>query len=76
MPQPKDYDTTIARIAGNVLAGLVTVPAFQDRTGAILESAIDTAVWMARAIVAEVKRTEDRARRAEDRARQAERPEA
>ena len=46
--KPRDYDATIARIAGNIAAALVTTPAYQDRAGTIdAEGAIDTAVWMA-----------------------------
>ena len=61
---PKDYDTTIARMAGNIAAGLVTKPDLNGSghygVGGLAEwiqSVTLMSVGMARAIVAEVKRT-------------------
>lgn len=51
----KDYDTTVARIAGNILSG--NWP--QSVTNA--EEALEWAVRLARGVVAEVKRTEAKA---------------
>lgn len=47
---PKDYDTTVARIAGNILSGI-------GRT-TLDDSNITWAVSMARGIIAETKATE------------------
>lgn len=59
MSQPKDYDTTIARIAGNIAVGLVRdnvqYRGADDWTTKIVA---ESAVNLARAIVTEVKRTE------------------
>ena len=49
----RDYDSTVARVAGNILAGLVMHPEFGPN-----EQAADRAVELARHIVSEVKRTE------------------
>lgn len=50
-----DYDTTVARIAGNILSGMQADPYWkQHPDGAVIAIAVD---W-ARQIVAEVKRTE------------------
>jgi hypothetical protein len=55
----RDYDTTIARIAGNITPAMVDMPGFRLPNGAADGDAIaKVAVAMARAIVAEVKRTE------------------
>ena len=49
----RDYDSTVARIAGNLLSGCI------QRDGKQLRAAVVArAVEVARAIVAEVKRTE------------------
>lgn len=50
-----DYDTTIARIAGNIMSGMVTAPGFPEFNPG--GQAIVIAVRLARLIVAEVKRT-------------------
>ncbi len=47
----RDYDSTVARIAGNIAAGLVRTPGYNGRVA-------EDAVELARAIVAEVRRTE------------------
>lgn len=55
----RDYDTTVARIAGNIAAGLVRLrdPIYQgDRMAP--EAAADLAVDLARRIVARVRETE------------------
>ena len=63
MPKP-DYDTTLARIAGNIAGHMWSVPKPAGRTGASLrrtplEIARESVV-LARIIVAEIKRTEPR----------------
>lgn len=58
-----DYDTTLARIAGNVAAGMMPdylKSPLVDRA-ATRASIVATSVELARAIVAEVKRTEPKA---------------
>lgn len=52
MPKP-DYDTTLARIAGNIAAGLVMHQEFGP-----CQDTVERAVELARAVVAEIKRTE------------------
>lgn len=54
MAKQRDYDSTVARIAGNLLSGmrLVGIPAD------VAEERARDAVIVARAIIAEVKRTE------------------
>jgi hypothetical protein len=52
----RDYDSTVARIAGNLLSG-VTQRSLGEATH-IKQAYVETAVAMARAIVEEVKRTE------------------
>jgi hypothetical protein len=62
----RKYDSTVARIAGNVAAGLVGKP--DRRCSELAESSEEVAEWahsivllsvgIARAIVAEVERTE------------------
>ncbi len=47
----RGYDSTVARIAGNIAAGLVRTPGYNGRVA-------EDAVELARAIVAEVRRTE------------------
>ncbi len=55
--KPRDYDTTIARIAGNIAAGLAA--AIASASGEYNDTHVaHAAVTLARAIVAEVKRTE------------------
>lgn len=48
-----DYDTTLARIAGNIASGLVR------RFDGSLDELVAESVRLARAIAAEVKRTEE-----------------
>lgn len=57
MSTPKDYDTTIARIAGNIAAGLVSEPSVNVMSHTLRDIA-HTAVLLARAIVVEIKATE------------------
>lgn len=54
MTEKKKYDSTVARIAGNLLSGCVP----SELTPHEMAYAAEAAVQMARAIVAEVKRTE------------------
>lgn len=49
----QDYDTTIARIAGNLLSGSVV-----GGSSEVLKAKAQGAVALARAIVEEVKRTQ------------------
>jgi hypothetical protein len=59
MSQPKDYDSTIARMAGNIIGCLMAYPADSKSDFLARErSAVAIAVRLSRAIVAEVKRTE------------------
>lgn len=53
-----DYDTTLARIAGNIASGLIP-RSFSEQHGSELKvnEFASVAVALARAIVAEVKRT-------------------
>jgi len=51
MPKP-DYDTTLARIVGNLMSGYVEVD------GTRRAEAVTRAVAQARAIIEEIKRTE------------------
>lgn len=53
MPKP-DYDTTVARMAGNIAGTLAVDPILRGNTADIAS----VSVAIARAIVAEVKRTE------------------
>ena len=53
MSKLRDYDSTVARIAGNIMAALVMHPDF-----GLNDYGTDRAVALARAIVAETKRTE------------------
>lgn len=55
MSQQKTYDSTVARIAGNLLSGVITA---DQETWSISSLAIRYAVEAAREIVAETKRTE------------------
>jgi hypothetical protein len=48
----RKYDSTIARIAGNILSGFIPIGEYQMKLKA------QQAVALARAIVAEVERTE------------------
>jgi hypothetical protein len=57
--QKRDYDSTVARIAGNLLSGMTRISS--DPDGLLNDTEKRAARWavsMARAIVAEVKRTE------------------
>jgi hypothetical protein len=56
--QKRDYDSTIARIAGNVVPGLMAQALYDVRSDDGRELLAASAVFIARAIVAEVKRTE------------------
>lgn len=65
MSKPRDYDTTIARIAGNIASGLASKPDLNasgfnggDGIRDWAQSVTLISVALARAIVAEVKRTE------------------
>lgn len=53
----KKYDSTIARVAGNIASGLVRVRDDEDEPHAD-EVIVERSVSLARAIVAEVERTE------------------
>ena len=55
MSKQRDYDSTVARIAGNILSG--HVPGNMNKEQHFIDTAY-YAVKLARAIVAEVKRTE------------------
>lgn len=55
-PQPR-YDTTLARMAGTIAAGLVSSPQFEIGHATRIA---EVSVVVARAIVAEVERTEPR----------------
>jgi fatty acid/phospholipid biosynthesis enzyme len=52
----RDYDSTVARIAGNILSGLAGEMVRAE--GELNHKAVVWAVTVARAIIAEVKRTE------------------
>ncbi len=52
--KPRDYDSTVARMAGNIAAGFVTRSG-ADNLGLIARDS----VALARKILAETKRTED-----------------
>lgn len=54
MNAKKKYDSTVARIAGNLLSGVWDRSSTDDEQEVIVEWAVS----MARAIVAEVERTE------------------
>lgn len=63
MAEKRKYDSTVARIAGNIAAGLV---GYDDQSGPYVpdqhqEHTAKIAVALARAIVAEVERTETEA---------------
>lgn len=60
MSTPKGYDSTVARIAGNILSGVFDEPTLQGigLRGVGDHHVIEGAVAVARAIVAETKRTE------------------
>lgn len=57
MTEKRKYDPTVARIAGNIASGLMDGHDWDDGDDAYLRLAIHC-VKMARAIVAEVERTE------------------
>lgn len=57
MSEKKKYDSTVARIAGNIAAGIATSYVGADRLIPVMQIAVD-AVELARAIVLEVERTE------------------
>jgi fatty acid/phospholipid biosynthesis enzyme len=52
----RDYDSTVARMAGNILSGLAGEMVRAE--GELNHKAVVWAVTVARAIIAEVKRTE------------------
>ena len=56
MTPPRDYDSTVARIAGNILSGHLT--AAMELTEHDLGVLARSAVRLARAIVEETRRTE------------------
>lgn len=56
MSEKRKYDSTVARIAGNLLSG---TPSVWRHRGAIRGNGIRAAVAAAREIVAEVERTEE-----------------
>lgn len=58
----RGYDATVARVAGNILSGILSGMAFTSADEAIQvrRRAIVIAVDMARDVVKEVKRTEPR----------------
>lgn len=57
MSPKRKYDSTVARIAGNIASGLMQTPAGGSADEAVGRIA-RTSVYLARAIVAEVERTE------------------
>lgn len=61
MAEKKKYDSTVARIAGNLLSGSLHVYNFNEH-GADHIKVVRGAVAMARAIVAETERTEPEAK--------------
>lgn len=56
MSEKRNYDATVARIAGNIASGLM--PLDDSMKQIDVETVAETSVMIARAIVAEVKRTE------------------
>lgn len=59
MNQPKrKYDSMVARIAGNILSGVMRQPWPDDGFIGWTQPDVEQAVALARAIVAEVERTE------------------
>lgn len=57
--KPRDYDSTVARIAGNIMSGFAAHPEAVQEWATIGETSIvQTCVRLARAIVAETKATE------------------
>lgn len=52
--KPRDYDSTIARMAGNIAAGMLS----SNWTSHNHDDVVTASVSLARRIVAEVKRTE------------------
>lgn len=66
MTTPRNYDSTVARIAGNLLSGVLTEADYQrigrgDARDDAGGSAVRGAVRVARAILAETKRQMDAA---------------
>lgn len=57
MSEKRKYDSTVARIAGNILGGFVTTESPRLTPGSAKDLA-EEAVLLARAIVEEVQRTE------------------
>lgn len=65
----RNYDSTVARVAGNIAAGLVTKPDIRCSSDAVdaasvaewAQSIVLLSVGLARAIVAETTRTEPKA---------------
>lgn len=58
MTEKRKYDSTIARIAGNIAAGIVDGYAWNQIN---IDTIAANVVALARAIVAEIERTEPRA---------------
>lgn len=58
MSEKKKYDSTVARIAGNLLSGVMANTNGSAQWDEVSSGAIEAAVQAARAIVAEVQRTE------------------
>lgn len=57
--EKRKYDSTVARIAGNILSGLVSNPGAVSDWAIVGETSVEqTAVRMARAVIAEVQRAE------------------
>ena len=54
----RDYDSTVARIAGNILSGIPLLAVCTESEREEEQILVERAVARARAIVAEVKRTE------------------
>lgn len=59
----KKYDSTVARIAGNIASGVKMIPVreAEDADRSDIEVAAILSVRLARAIIAEVERTEPEA---------------
>lgn len=59
MTEKRKYDSTVARVAGNILAGMFNHPEFNPYSSPQFMAL--KAVEFARAVVAEVERTEPKA---------------
>jgi hypothetical protein len=58
MSEKRKYDSTVARIAGNLLSGVMANTGGVAQWSDVSDNAIEAAVVAARAIVAEVERTQ------------------